>query len=136
MGKYDKKEVILAIQEPNLNPKTGNITCFNAFNVVSFGKEPRAAIIACNSSLIIPCNYLSDRDLAVAIWKHGKKEILVCSTYFDQTEDTSIMCDQLKNAIEYAQRGQMALIITGDFKSANMIWGSLNTSTRGSEIEK
>ena len=83
----DRGNPVSAIQEPT-HSADGEISGLPGLNIITGGIKARAAILALNSVNIIPCSYLSSRDLAVAIYD----KMLLCSIYMDIEGNVNEYC--------------------------------------------
>lgn len=112
---------IAFIQEPPLYAK--GITGFTRYLNLSapISDRPRAAIIATKNISLWPSPSLSSPDVAVALWKRSESEapIVLISMYCPSTDSF----DHLLPALQYAQRNNYQVIMSGDSNARSTLWG-------------
>lgn len=130
----NQKPNIICLQETNFNDKLiGKIP-----NFISYSKNRTNALRSSGGvAIYISENFyskqipLNSNLEAIAIKVHGKEIFTICNIYIpNQT------CFNKNDILSIIKQLPSPYIITGDFNSHNIIWGSLSTDNRGKEIEE
>ena len=100
--------------------------------VISYGENPRAAIITSKNLNILKLDNLSTKDCAVAILKTSNEQSVLASIYMDIKK--AVDTPWLRNLFDYCNKKQLPLIICTDTNAHSSLYGN-STNKRGEELE-
>jgi ribonuclease HI len=130
MKQFNK--TIACIQEPHTYSR--GLTGFSRFKSIHIGDHPRAAIVYSPSTPILPCESLSNEDVAVGLWTRTPHSVpvVVLSVYCDINHDF----DFLLPALKFAQNNSYNILQCGDINAHSTLWGCESNNRRGTDFEE
>ena len=141
LNSIKSKHFICLIQEPHFSGKFGLIpTYINRKHMqVMHGKGtttqwPRAMIVASKGINMSMVESLSSRDTTCVKLHALKEEILMCSSYQDQTVEDNVIYN-IDKCVEKAKTNNEQIIIGTDSNAHSQLWMSEKSNSRGEIFE-